>query len=120
MESFRRSAFAPLAIAEVPLGVFAGIALGAYAGPAGAIAGAVIGGLVGMVLAFGHNRQMHTDAVEEERVDRELGIIDGDIGAPNLLHPPPSIGGLYHPGSLGIGATSLETNVAEGPLNPLT
>lgn len=114
---FGHSTVAPIAIAEVPLGVLAGASLGAFAGPVGALAGAIGGSIVGAVLAIGHNRQMHWDAEEEERIDRELGIIDGDIGAPNLSHPPPSIGGLYSATSMGI-SPSLEANVAEGPFNP--
>ena len=77
----------------------------------------------GTILAIGHNRQIHLEAIEEERVDRELGIIGGDIGAPNLRHPPPTHGGLYHTSSLGFGGTgggydAGEGVVAEGPMNP--
>ena len=114
---------APIAIAEVPLGVMAGAALGAFAGPIGLVAGAIGGSIVGTILAIGPNRQIHLEAMEEERVDRELGIIGGDIGAPNLRHPPPSYGGLYHTSSLGFGGTgggydADEGVVAEGPMNP--
>jgi hypothetical protein len=116
----RSSGVAPLAIAEVPLGVLAGAALGAFAGPVGVIAGAIGGSIVGAVLAVGHNRQMHLDAEEEERIDRELGVIGGDIGAPNLRHPPPSVGGLYHASSLGAASTRGGPNnvIAGGPINP--
>lgn len=114
---------APIAIAEVPLGVVAGAALGAFAGPVGVVAGAIGGSIVGAVLAIGHNRQIHLEALEEERIDRELGVIGGDIGAPNLRHPGASIGGLYHTSSLGFGGTgggydAGEGVVAEGPINP--
>jgi hypothetical protein len=120
-----RSMAAPIAMAEVPLGVVAGAALGAFAGPVGIVAGAIGGSIVGAILAIGHNRQIHLEALEEERVDRELGVIGGDIGAPNLRHPPPSAGGLYHKSSLGIGGTgggygAGEGVVAEGPMNPPT
>lgn len=114
---------APIAMAEVPLGLMAGAALGAFAGPVGILAGAIGGSIVGAVLAIGHNRQIHLEALEEERIDRELGVIHGDIGAPNLRHPPPRAGGLYHSSSLGVGGTGggYDTNegvVAEGPMNP--
>ena len=111
----RRTTVAPIAIAEVPLGVVAGAALGAFAGPPGIVAGAAIGSIVGAVLAIGHNRQMHIEALEEERVDRELGVIWGDIGAPNLSHPPPRAGGLYSAGSTGLGTS--DGMVAAGPIN---
>jgi hypothetical protein len=110
-------------MAEVPLGVMAGAALGSFAGPVGAVAGAIGGSLVGAILAIGHNIQIHLEALEEERVDREIGVIGGDIGAPNLRHPPPTLGGLYHSSSLGFGGTAggydaNEGVVAEGPMNP--
>lgn len=114
--SSRRTSIAPIAIAEVPLGVLAGAALGAFAGPAGLIAGALGGSFVGAVLAIGHNRQMRLDAIDEERVDRELGIIGGDIGAPNLRHPPATVG-TFSSGSLGFGGRT-DTEVAEGPMPP--
>ena len=85
----------PIAIAEVPLGVMAGAALGAFAGPVGILAGAVGGSIVGAILAIGHNRQIHLEAQEEERVDREIGVIGGDLGARNLRHPSPSFGPVY-------------------------
>jgi hypothetical protein len=109
----------PLALAEVPLGVAAGAALGSFAGPVGVLAGAIGGSIVGAVLAIGHNRQIEIEGLEEERIDRELGISGGTIGAPNLRHPPPSIGGLYHASSLGVGhARNDDEIVAEGPINP--
>lgn len=115
-----RSMAAPIAMAEVPLGIVAGAALGAFAGPVGLVAGAIGGSIVGAVLAIGHNRQIHLEALEEERIDRELGIIGGDIGAPNLHHPPPSIGGLYHSSSLGMGGATDEGPIlAGGPINPV-
>lgn len=87
----------PIAMAEVPLGVMAGAALGAFAGPVGILAGAIGGSVVGAILAIGHNRQVHLEALEEERIDRELGVIWGDIGAPILRHPPQSNGGVLYP-----------------------
>jgi hypothetical protein len=109
----------PIAMAEVPLGIMAGAALGAFAGPVGLIAGAIGGSVVGAVLAIGHNRQMHMEAMEEERIDRELGIIGGSVGAPNLRHPPPTVGGLYHSGSLGVRNVGAgDAVVSEGPIPP--
>jgi hypothetical protein len=113
----KRSTVAPLAIAEVPLGLLAGAALGAFAGPIGLLIGAIGGSAVGAVLAVGHNRQMHLDALEEERQDRELGIIGGDIGAPILRHPPVTHG-LYSANAAGGGARIDTAQVAEGPMNP--
>jgi hypothetical protein len=30
----------------------------------------------------------------EEKLDRDLGIAEGDIGAPNLPHPPAKVGAI--------------------------
>lgn len=100
-------------MAEVPFGVAAGAALGAFAGPAGLVAGAIIGSGVGAVLAIAQNRQMHRNAEEDDLYDEELGIMNGSLGAPNLEHPPATVG-TYSAPSMG-SATGTEINVAEGP-----
>lgn len=103
-----------IAMAEVPFGVAAGAALGAFAGPAGIVAGALIGSGVGAVLAIAQNRQMHRNAEGEDLYDEELGIIGGQLGSPNLDHPPATVG-TYSAGSLGL-ASSTEVRAAEGPI----
>lgn len=105
-----------IAVAEVPFGIAAGAALGAFAGPVGLVTGAIIGSGVGAALAIAQSRQMHIDAEETARYDRELGIIGGDIGAPNLWHPPATIGA-YSAASAGV-AQDVEVHSAEGPIQP--
>jgi hypothetical protein len=82
-------------------GALAGVAVGAIAGAPGAIAGALIGGAVG-AFAF---RALDSAAVwrdeKDERLDEEIGVIGGDLGAPNLLHPPP-VSGAYSAASVGV------------------
>lgn len=102
-----------MAIAEVPFGVAAGAALGAFGGPAGVVAGAVVGSAVGAVLAIAHNRQMHRDQEVDDRLDADIGVIDGQIGAPNLKHPPATVGA-YSAASSG-SATDVRNYDAEGP-----
>jgi hypothetical protein len=98
------------------LGVISGAALGAFAGPIGIVAGAVVGSAVGAGLAIAHNRQMHRESEDVDRYDDELGIMSGQMGAPNLEHPPATVG-CYSIGSmLGGEADSLEGDVAEGPI----
>lgn len=91
-----------------------GAAMGAMAGPAGVAAGAVIGGVVG-VLASGAAESNAIELAEtDRRLDRELGISEGDIGAPNLEHPPAKIGA-YSVASSGAGSSS-DSEPAEGPM----
>ena len=107
---------ARLALAEVPIGVIAGAALGAFAGPIGIVAGAVIGSAVGAGLAVAHNRQIHRESEDVDLYDTELGVIGGQLGAPNLEHPPATVG-CYSMGSMLGGETdSLEGDAAEGPM----
>lgn len=102
-------------MAEIPLGVVAGAALGAFAGPPGVVAGAIIGSAAGAVLAIAQNRQMHRNAEDDDLYDEELGIIGGELGSPNLEHPPATVG-TYSAASAGV-ATGTDLRVAEGPLS---
>ena len=113
----RRRILPALALAEVPLGTFAGAAAGAFAGPVGLVAGAIIGSVVGAALAIADNVQMHRDMEPVDRYDEDVGITKGSLGSANLLHPPATVGA-YSAGSTGVGAGD-EGIVAEGPFNPL-
>ena len=96
------------------VGAIGGAALGAMAGPPGAAAGAVIGGVVGALTAGAAESNAIELAATEERLDRELGISEGDIDAPNLKHPPAKIGA-YSAASSGAHSSS-ESDPAEGPM----
>lgn len=104
-----------IAIAEVPFGVAAGAALGSFAGPVGIIAGAIIGSGVGAVLAIAQNRQWHRNSEGEDLYDEELGIMGGELGSPNLEHPPATVG-TYSTGSLGLSRPP-EERIASGPVS---
>lgn len=110
----RRPLLPRVAFAQVPFGVAAGAALGAFAGPVGVVAGALIGSGVGAAFAIAQNRQMHRDSEVVDRYDEELGVIGGELGAPSLDHPP-AVVGTYSAGATGM-KTSVEPEVAEGPL----
>jgi hypothetical protein len=101
--------------AEVGLaGAIAGAAMGAMAGPPGAAAGAVIGGLVGALGSSALDANAVELATTNRRLDRELGISGGDIGAPNLRHPAAKTGA-FSAASSGAGSPSDE-EPAEGPM----
>jgi hypothetical protein len=97
-------------------GAFAGAAIGAVAGPAGALAGAVIGGVVGAVATGIVEANAADRAAIERELDDEIGVSGGDLGAPNLKHPPAKAG-LYSSASSGAGQSS-DSAPAEGPMQP--
>jgi hypothetical protein len=66
----------------------AGAAMGSIAGLPGAVAGAVIGGVVGAVAAAVLDGQSEDLAALDRKLDEEIGVDGGEMGAPNLEHPP--------------------------------
>ncbi len=95
-------------------GAIAGGAMGAVAGPPGAAVGAVIGGVVGAVLAAITDSEDKVKEAAERELDEDIGVTDGDLGAPNLKHPP-AVRGVYSAASVGTaGAAGAEP--AEGPI----
>jgi hypothetical protein len=95
-------------------GALAGAAVGSIAGPAGAAAGAVIGGVVGAIVAKISDEEADRVSFHDGELDAEIGVNGGDLGAPNLLHPP-AIRGTYSAGSAGGGGTS-GGGSSEGPM----
>jgi len=83
-------------------GAIAGAAVGSIAGPAGAAAGAVIGGVVGAFVAKIADEEAERVSFHDGELDAEIGVNGGDLGAPNLEHPP-AIRGTYSAGSSGGG-----------------
>ena len=106
-----------IALAEVPLGVVTGAAVGAFAGPIGLVTGALIGSAVGAGLAIAQNRAEHWGHETVDRYDDELGIMGGEIGVPHLSHPPAVIGA-YSAGSAGA-SSDLGGPVSSGPFEEI-
>ena len=79
----------------VDCGVVVGAIVGATVGAVGGPPGAVLGAAVGAAFGAGAGATMKiSDAQEQAReakLDRELGVVAGDIGAPCLEHPPSSL-----------------------------
>lgn len=71
-------------------GALAGAVLGAAAGPPGILAGAVIGGIAGIVVGATLDTESSRRLARARRLDAEIGVTGGDLGAPHLLHPPAS------------------------------
>jgi outer membrane lipoprotein SlyB len=75
------------------LGVIGGAVMGSVAGLPGALAGAVIGGIAGAMAGGAVDSESGDDTARTKKLDAEIGVTEGDIGAPNLDHPPGRAGG---------------------------
>jgi phage tail tape-measure protein len=73
-------------------GALAGAAMGAFAGPPGAVAGAVIGGVAGVLAGVAMDNAEEDRSARDTELDLEIGVAGGDLGAPNLEHPPATTG----------------------------
>ena len=91
--------------------------MGAVAGPPGAIAGAVVGAIAGAVAGRAAEQTDESRAAEDRELDGEIGVSGGELGAPNLKHPPAKIGA-YSGGSAGVSPSSGDEEPAEGPIQP--
>jgi hypothetical protein len=98
-------------------GAVAGALAGALAGPPGAIAGAVIGAAAGAVAESAVERDGAVARARDAQLDKEIGVTAGDIGAPNLKHPPAKVGA-YSAAALGLSGGGHPS--ANGPISSPT
>ncbi len=99
-------------------GAVAGAVLGAAAGPIGIVAGAVLGGAAGAAAASALENDATRKAARTRKLDEEIGVSGGELGAPNLKHPPARVGA-YSAVSAGVATTGDDDEEpAEGPLSP--
>jgi hypothetical protein len=101
----------------VAAGAVTGAALGAIAGPPGMAAGAIVGAIAGAAAAMAAEDAVALRELRSEKLDREIGILGGDMGAPNLSHPAPRFG-TYSEASLGVSGAEDALAPAEGPMQP--
>ncbi|MEO8798000.1 MAG: hypothetical protein ABI551_08960 [Polyangiaceae bacterium] len=99
-------------------GAIAGAVAGILAGPVGAIAGAAIGGAAGAAAGVALSNEGEREAVEEEKLDREIGVTGGSLGDPSLTHPPAKVGAFSRAATGSSGSTSSDEAPAEGPTPP--
>ncbi len=97
-------------------GALAGAALGAAAGPPGIVAGAVIGSIAGAVTGAGLDTESLRQTARTRELDAQIGVSEGELGAPNLEHPPAKVGA-YSAASAGASSSSAD-QPAEGPIQP--
>jgi phage tail tape-measure protein len=100
-------------------GALAGGVFGAAAGPVGAAAGAVLGGVAGAIIGAGLDEGASRQAARTRELDAELGVSEGELGAPNLEHPPAKVGS-YSAASTGAGSSAGGDQPAEGPMQAPT
>jgi hypothetical protein len=58
-----------------------GAVVGSIAGPPGVIVGMVIGAAAGSLAASAIAKEEHRHAVHDEELDKEIGVVGGDLGA---------------------------------------
>ncbi len=97
-------------------GALAGALLGAVAGPPGILAGALIGVVAGAITGAALDSESTARVARTRVLDAEIGVSGGELGAPNLAHPPARTGA-YSAASAGVDSSSGETS-AEGPIPP--
>jgi len=95
-------------------GALAGAVVGAGAGPPGMLTGAVLGGVAGAITGAAVDNESKSQAARTRELDAVIGVSEGDLGAPNLEHPPVRTGA-YSAASAGAGSSS-GGEPAEGPL----
>ena|SRR5579872_3553710 len=98
-------------------GAAAGAAVGVAAGPAGAAAGAIVGGSIGAAVGVAEEQDALRRAAHDAALDEEVGVLGGELGAPNLKHLPARVGAYSH-ASVG-GRARAERHPAEGPISGL-
>ena len=104
-------------LAAGAVGALGGAGMGAIAaGPPGALAGALIGAAAGTLTAWSSEENAVDEAAHDRKLDAEIGVSEGDLGVPGLLHPPAKIGA-FSAESAGQGG-SAEPPQADGPIPP--
>jgi hypothetical protein len=95
-------------------GAVAGAVVGMAAGPPGAVAGAILGAVAGGITGAALDGEASRASADTRELDGEIGVGGGDLGAPNLEHPPALVGA-YSGASAGVDSSSGE-DPAEGPI----
>lgn len=98
-------------------GALAGAVLGAAAGPPGIVAGALIGSIAGALTGKALDTESSRQTARTRELDAQIGVSEGELGAPNLKHPPAKVGA-YSAGSAGASSSSGDEEPAEGPIQP--
>jgi hypothetical protein len=96
-------------------GALTGAVAGSFGGAPGAAVGAVIGAAAGVIAVLVGEREGASSSARDAELDREIGVTEGVIGAPNLDHPPVS-SGAYYPHAT-VGAPAAPESAGSPPTN---
>jgi uncharacterized protein YcfJ len=96
-------------------GELAGAIVGAVAGPPGVVAGMLIGAAAGALAGRALDEDAEREHQHEDALDESIGVTSGDLGAPNLKHPPAKRGA-FSAASVGVAGQRDRTPV-EGPIS---
>jgi hypothetical protein len=80
------------------------------------VVGAVVGAVAGAIGEAAIEKNSAATRAEVAKLDAEIGVSGGELGAPNLDHPPAKVGA-YSGSSAGSGDSDGE-EPAEGPMQP--
>jgi hypothetical protein len=99
---------------EVLIGMAAGAVTGAMAGPPGMIIGALLGSTVGAAASIALDADQVDRDIKNEELDRDIGVIGGNIGEARPGQPP-AVRGTFSAASMGL---AMESDVppTEGPI----
>jgi len=101
-------------------GAVAGAVFGAMAGPPGIAAGAVIGAVAGALAGGALDDEAAADTQRTSELDETIGMTGGELGAPNLRHPPAKVGAYSSASALGGASEGDSATPAEGGIEPPT
>lgn len=96
-------------------GAVTGAVIGAIGGAPGAAVGAILGAAAGALAEFVIEKELAVKKSEDAILDDAIGVSGGEMGAPNLEHPPPRFGAYSGASS---GASSGGGQTADGPIPP--
>ena len=101
------------------VGALGGAGMGAIAaGPPGALAGALVGAAAGSLTAWSSEENAVDEAAHDRKLDAAIGVSEGDLGVPGLLHPPAKIGAFSAESAGQGGSADAARAEAEGPIPP--
>jgi hypothetical protein len=104
----------PVSAGAAVVGALGGAVLGTFGGPIGIVLGAIVGAAGGIGVGDVLNTIREHHRAHDEQLDKDIGVIGGDIGAAPWDQPPPVIGA-YSMGSAGGGSTPVGAEPDEGP-----
>jgi hypothetical protein len=100
-------------------GAAVGAVVGMIGGPIGAAAGAAVGGAAAALAEAMVEQHDEQTRDRNDELDEIIGVTAGEIGAPNLKHPPAKVGA-YSAAAMGAaGAEAGMASTAEGPIQDL-